>query len=354
MIKTIIFDWSGVISDELDADVATTNDILEARGYPKISKEKFLELYELPWENFYKKQGIPVEMKEENARWSKIFPKHYSKLRLFPHAKEVLECLKNRGKKIVVLSSHNADLLEEEIELFGLRGLIDAVDASNSDKRGKIDAFLKEHGINKRETVFVGDTSHDIETAKFAGIKSIAVLSGFGTKESLEKQKPDYLIEKISELPELVERIEAEEIEKVETKETNGKKAHVVVVALAEIEKKLVMLERAYPIKCTSLIIGHIAKGENENSALEREVLEETGGKIEKKEFLGERVFDYGWKCTRGANLHAWRVYRVHIDKLRKKEIDEGKLLLVPFEKIQEQNITETVKKTLEEFGYIK
>ncbi len=146
-----------------------------------------------------------------------------------------------------------------------------------------------------------------------------------------------------------------EATENVETKTIGGKTAHVVVVALIDDGKRLVMLERSYPIKCTSLIIGHIAKGENELETLEREVLEETGGKILEKKFLGERVFDYGWKCTRGAHLHEWRIYKVKVDKVRKKEIDEGKLLQVPFKKISKQKgVTEMVKQTLKDFGYIK
>ncbi|GEM_PF-235060 len=354
-IDTVIFDWSGVLSDELDADVATVNEILEERGHSKVSKEKFLELYELPWSNFYKKQGLPFDVDTEYSSWKRIFPKHYSKLKLFPRAKETLQWLKERGKKIIVLSSHNAELVKEEIEQFGLGGIIDAFDAGNNNKMQKIDALLKEHCIKKKETVYLGDTAHDIETAQFVGVKSIAVLGGFENRGKLEKAKPDYILEKISDLPAMIEKIEGEGTEEVETKTIGGKAAHVVVVALIDDGKKLVMLERSYPIKCTSFIIGHIAKGEKELETLEREVLEETGGKITGKEFLGERVFDYGWKCTRGASKHEWHIYKVKVDKVRKKEIDEGKLLLVPFEKIAKQKgVTEMVKQTLKEFGYIK
>ncbi len=208
MIKTIIFDWSGVISDELDADVATVKELFEARGFPQMTKEKFLEFYELPWENFYKKQGLPVDLDKEYEDWAMVFPKHFSKLKIFPEAKQVLEQLKAKGKKILILSAHHQDLLRKEIAQFGLEGIFDAIESSNRDKRAKINKLLQENNVDAEEAVFVGDTSHDIETAKHAGITSIGIPSGFEPKEKLVEKKPDFLIEKISELPELIERIE--------------------------------------------------------------------------------------------------------------------------------------------------
>ena len=79
MINTVIFDWSGVLSDDWLATFKTSNDVLEVRGHERLSEEKFRELYELPWVNFYKKLGIGVGIKEEYELWNNFFqtmPKH--------------------------------------------------------------------------------------------------------------------------------------------------------------------------------------------------------------------------------------------------------------------------------------
>jgi phosphoglycolate phosphatase len=60
--------------------------------------------------------------------------------------------------------------------------------------------------IEKARVFFVGDNVSDVITAKNAGVKSIAVLSGNSTKEELQNANPDFIIptlEKIFSIPEL-------------------------------------------------------------------------------------------------------------------------------------------------------
>lgn len=54
--------------------------------------------------------------------------------------------------------------------------------------------------IIKQNVYFVGDLPTDIETAKNAGIRSIALLSGHGVKEDLEKTKPTIILPNIEAL----------------------------------------------------------------------------------------------------------------------------------------------------------
>ena len=58
MIDTVILDWSGVVSDDLEAVWLTSNDILKERGAKPVSLQQFRELFELPFMNFYKKHLI--------------------------------------------------------------------------------------------------------------------------------------------------------------------------------------------------------------------------------------------------------------------------------------------------------
>ena len=96
MIKSVIFDWSGVISDEWNATVVTANEVLEEYGHPKISEDKFKELYELPWTRFYEKLGLDVDEEKEYKLWAKFMPKHYDLIKVFPQARKTLEWLKEK------------------------------------------------------------------------------------------------------------------------------------------------------------------------------------------------------------------------------------------------------------------
>ena len=211
MIETVIFDWSGVLSDDWEATFVVSNEVLKHWGHERLSREKFKELYELPWMNFYKKLRVTVDEEKEYKLWEKIFPNHMHLIKPFSDAKEVLSKLKSSGKKVVVFSAHNQNLLEREIEDYGFSDLIDSVDASNSDKRAKVEQLVLANEIEKEDCIYVGDMCHDVETARLAGIKSVAVLSGYDSREKLECEKPNYIIEGVGELPALIEEIEVEE-----------------------------------------------------------------------------------------------------------------------------------------------
>ncbi|MFX0138133.1 MAG: HAD family hydrolase, partial [Candidatus Hodarchaeota archaeon] len=57
--------------------------------------------------------------------------------------------------------------------------------------------------IIKENVYFVGDLPTDIDTAKNAGINSIALLSGHGVKGDLEKSKPTFIIQDIKTILEI-------------------------------------------------------------------------------------------------------------------------------------------------------
>ena len=222
MIKSVIFDWSGVLSDDWDATWNVTNEILELKGYPRVSREKFKDLYELPWMNFYKKLGVSVDVKWEYGTWEKLFPKYCHTIRALPQGKECLEWLHNRGIKCFVLSAHNHQLLSNEIEQYGYKDFIYAVKGSNEDKRKTIEAFAASHEIEKETSLYVGDMCHDMETARLAGIRSVAVLSGYDKREKLEREKPDFILNHVGELPSLVEKLDGEKQGSEKKAKANG------------------------------------------------------------------------------------------------------------------------------------
>ena len=59
------------------------------------------------------------------------------------------------------------------------------------------------YSINREDVYYVGDLPADIECAKNADVKSIALLSGHGTKVSLEKANPTYIIENVKNIMEI-------------------------------------------------------------------------------------------------------------------------------------------------------
>ncbi|MCX7713644.1 MAG: HAD hydrolase-like protein, partial [Chthoniobacterales bacterium] len=86
---------------------------------------------------------------------------------------------------------------EKQASSLGVRDLFTATYTEVMDKREKIRWLLAEHGLKARETVFIGDMVHDVETARHGGVLSIAVLTGFDPVEKLIPAKPDILVQNL-------------------------------------------------------------------------------------------------------------------------------------------------------------
>jgi phosphoglycolate phosphatase len=72
------------------------------------------------------------------------------------------------------------------------------------DKREKIREILHTHSLDPRETMFVGDMVHDVETAKHGGVLDVAVLSGFDRIEKLLSAQPTIIAKDIAAVQRLL------------------------------------------------------------------------------------------------------------------------------------------------------
>ena len=61
-------------------------------------------------------------------------------------------------------------------------------------------ASLEVFGAKPHECLFVGDSAADMEAGRRAGVKTCAVLWGYGEREELLKWSPDYVIERPQQL----------------------------------------------------------------------------------------------------------------------------------------------------------
>ncbi|PSB03825.1 HAD family hydrolase, partial [Merismopedia glauca] len=71
---------------------------------------------------------------------------------------------------------------------------------------------------NPAKVIYVGDETRDIEAARKSKIKAIAVCWGFNFREILAKYKPDFLIDRPSQLLEVVQHLEEVRSQKSEVR----------------------------------------------------------------------------------------------------------------------------------------
>ncbi len=205
MIRNIIFDWSGTLVDDLPAVLAATNYVFEQCGVEKMSLEKFRAEFCLPFKHFYDRFVPGVPLAELERRFHGHFRHEQEAVAPLAHAREFLLFCRERGVRTFVLSTVHQDYFALQAGACGLDGLIERAYVGIWDKRAKIAEVLSENKLDKRETLFVGDMQHDIETAKHGGIHSCGVLTGYNRLEQLRASEPEVIVEHLGQLREMLE-----------------------------------------------------------------------------------------------------------------------------------------------------
>lgn len=213
MIKAVIFDLDGTLLNTLDGLKDSTNYALEKFNYPQRNNEEIRAFVG----NGVKKlieRAIPggaqnPQLEEVLA----VFKDNYSqtmhlKTRPYDGILELLAALKEKNYKIAVLSN-KFDAAVKTLCKEYFNNLIDlAIGESpltppKPDPKGTLN-ILKLLNCTKEETVFVGDSQVDVQTAKNAGLKCIGVSWGFRDTNTLKEAGADYIINTPKEILNLI------------------------------------------------------------------------------------------------------------------------------------------------------
>jgi phosphoglycolate phosphatase len=200
--KIIIFDFDGTIADSMGSFFNILNRLAKEFGYRKVEKNKIEELRNKKTEEFLKHLKIPLlKLSFIVNRVLLELNKEIEFLKPIKGVKKTLSVLKNKGYILCILTSNSKDNVNLFLKKHGF--CLFKFIYSGSSVFGKTDVLrkvLKEHHLQSDEVIYVGDETRDIEAAKKAKVKAVAVTWGFNTRKILKKFKPNYIINKPNEL----------------------------------------------------------------------------------------------------------------------------------------------------------
>ena len=203
MLNNIIFDWSGVIKDCVLDQLVIVNKIFKQFGAKEITIEEFQENWSQPYMVFYNKYLPNLTIEEETVAYKKAIAES-PKAKEYAGISDLIKRAKKRNKKIVVVSSDYPKTILPEIESFGLEGVFDDIVVDAHDKEEEVRDLIKRNSFNEKDTVFIGDSNHEIEVGKKLGIKTIAVTWGFSLENKLKNESPDFIVHNLKELEEII------------------------------------------------------------------------------------------------------------------------------------------------------
>jgi phosphoglycolate phosphatase len=127
---------------------------------------------------------------------------------LYPGVREALDQLHAAQMPMAVLTNKPVRFSKGIIEGLGLTSHFFQVYGGNSFEQKKphpvgIEALMSEAGTKAAETLMIGDSAVDIQTARNAGVTAVGVTWGL-QPESLETSPPDHVITDMRELVPLV------------------------------------------------------------------------------------------------------------------------------------------------------
>jgi len=204
MIRNVLLDWSGTLADDLNPVLHATNAIFRDFGRKEMTLAEFRRHFRLPFANFYA-EFLPEATDEGlNVLYERFFSTLQDNIPLLPGARDFLDFLRATGRRAFLLSTIKKSHFEAQARRLGVLKDFEFAYVEIMDKREKIAEILRERNLDPRETIFVGDMLHDIETARHGGVLDVAVLTGFDPVEKLATAKPSVMVENLAALQRLL------------------------------------------------------------------------------------------------------------------------------------------------------
>lgn len=266
MFRNLIFDWSGTLVDDLGPVIEATNAVLGKYDITALDREGFRRAFRLPYREFYAELLPHIPLEELEAHFRPAFDAAVTPVTVLPHAREKLEWCTALGIRCFVLTSMDSLAFERQMDDFGFRKHFEATYSGVLDKRDVIHGILETHGLDPAETAFVGDMTHDVETARHGGIASIAVLTGYNHAEILAAVRPDITVPDLGVLRGLLDR-----------RRERARPVPTVGALIHDGNGKVLMIRTHKWGNRWGIPGGKIERGESTEDALRREIHEETG-----------------------------------------------------------------------------
>lgn len=209
MKKRFIFDFDGVLADSLSATMNNIN-FLSKNGFGKIplvnNQHDMSSLFDVKLSDSLYKYGY------DQKQIKKFFDLHTSlmcrdanKIHVF---KEVFDYIQSSQCPASIVSSSYSTYMNIILRRDSKdnRVIFDDIFGREEHraKSDKINTVLSNHGLEKQDIIYIGDTSSDILTCKEIGVEIIAVGYGFHPYEYLVNFEPDYCVNTQSELIQLL------------------------------------------------------------------------------------------------------------------------------------------------------
>ena len=216
MYQNVIFDLDGTLLNTLEDLADAGNWVCRNHGWPEHTLEEYKYFVGNGMTKLVERfmpENLRSEMKIESAL-EEFMPYYHAhkadKTAVYAGIPQMLEQIQKAGVQIAVLTNKAHRVASEVVEAY-YPGIFPIVQGALPDMPTKpnptlLHVMMEKMGATAENTLFVGDSNVDIQTAKNGGVNSCGVLWGFRSQQELEEEGADYLAETPEKLAELILR----------------------------------------------------------------------------------------------------------------------------------------------------
>lgn len=189
---TILWDWNGTLVADVGHVVNMNNLIFARHGISPMTAEDYRRLFRHPVHEFYYDLGVtPEDFPIIAKEWNAAYVAGFDCVPLAPGVVEALRRFRAAGHRQVIISASQVDQLKAQVVRFPeLEGMFDEVIGLDNvyavSKVHLAQEYLARTGGSAADTVFLGDTTHDAETAAGIGCRCYLIEGGHQERSVLE------------------------------------------------------------------------------------------------------------------------------------------------------------------------
>jgi len=209
--KYILFDWDGCLAKTLDVWLSAYATVFKSEGIQVTEEDIIRKAFS------QREKGMEIiGSKDPVSSWAKVVDivnQNVRNVNLYLNAERVLKEIKIASKKIGLLTSSDKQTVMPAILNNNLHKYFDVIITKDDvvNKKPDPEQINKALGIlngNKDEAIIIGDSYHDVQAGKNAGISNVMYYpeenKKFYTDEDIKKENSDFIINDLLDLVKIV------------------------------------------------------------------------------------------------------------------------------------------------------
>jgi phosphoglycolate phosphatase len=207
--ELLVFDWDGTLMDSVATIVDCTREAFVGAGVAPPPEEAVRDAIGLglreSFDRFAPGGGEELMARVLTCYRERWLAEYRGRQVLFPGIVDLLSGLAADGYLLAVATGKSRRGLDDALRSHGIEGLFQATrtadEAPSKPHPQMVLDILDELGVRPGAALVVGDSVHDLEMARAAGVASVGVCSGSHPRPELLRRSPLACLAGVHELP---------------------------------------------------------------------------------------------------------------------------------------------------------